>query len=1135
MNPREEETSHKEISPFAVWAAKNLKDRGDNKGNNEVRIKELLYRISPHLHPRIVESLSFDSNNSTLKIDINKKASQEFVDRIMHDLQKFKPQQQGGSLTISVPETDFESIVEKKYSLDREEHYVGFARDIKDTTDAFDYEIIERKPSGRTKGVKLGNAYIKKMDLSKKDLLDFFTYITLHHFLGTKSPQVDLIKDKKNNVWMVSRSLSQTYSKQDKVKTKKFERADNSLSVFDKNINMKSVGKLILLAALFRLTDLHSENIGIVSSEHTSKLSIVDYTSSQRASSLDFSGATSWKMLFSLLENKYKNLVPDRIKKLIDELRIDIPSFVAATHAILQPLTENIDKTKSIFYVGKERTIFEKKSETFAKAVETSYRETLEKLKKIGFHPSSTEFDSSLHTKDRYTIEEILENQKKMFIEAGLNLEGAVNSITKKDADIQEALINYDADLIEKLMERREDFSDNIGAAINVAINKKNERFLYYLFKQIDIFNFFKKNPVYVQHLFNQHLIGPLNVIHQSGYNLFKSHQNELFALNGDSFFDFIVACQNNIGSRDFAKYVNDYLLQHQNDLPVIRHRLLELKKTNEDMAEQFLNTLSMINQLNLFCAHDNGIRDSIELYSNTNQFSNVLSDYFQSQISTFTQLIVFISELSKSGIDQTRLWKNKDRIAKIKNFLMNDLTSMNIIFALDHVPEFHFSPEELIHFLTKLNLDDFLFVLEHVIKRKPQDEFIVHNIMGSNDFVKYVNNYLIQYQNNLPAIRQRLLALKDRHEKIAEKFLNALSMINRMNLFCLSDNDIYAGIKLYANTSQFSKILSDYFQYRISTFAQLTQFISALSKSGIDQAQLLKLQEKVGIEKIKSFLMSEPTLINISFAFENVPEFNLSSDELIVIAQKSNSKDFLDVLEIVKKYNTSQITINDLAHDAIIVCLNNAVEENNLETVKSCLAYVDSKEVNIESNEKISKTNSPTFHYLKMHNINIKLHSNKISELDLVACIQGMQSCINFLKKSHDSAPFTTLCTNLLNVYSEYKTQVGIITPGRLNNLWELVSQVGQACYLYMNSENTNSSFGILEKNASRLCHQVTEAHKKEGALFFTSEVISAIPLPFFQNLKNPSGFLSSKLSTLIQEAIDKSKTTDISLKSSQ
>ncbi len=803
MDPRE-------VSPFEVWAAKNIK----GSGNNEVRMKELLYRVSPHLHPRIVESLSFDAENSTLKIKVKvtDQCSQEFINRIMQDLHAFNPHQQDGNLTISVPETNFESNVEKNYSLYGKEAYIRIARNIKDTTDEFDYEIIEKKPSGNTSGVKLGNAYIKKMDKDKINLINFFTYVALHHFLGTKSPQIDLIKDNNNDVWIVSRGLSQTYSKQDKVKIKKFTTLDSSPSfvkghslestTVNENVNMKSVGKLMLLSVIFGLADLDSKNMGIISSGNTSKLSIVDFVN-KPVPPPDFSVATSWNELYSVFENQYKQYYSGTylLQKLIYKLKNDIPHFIQAIYAILQPLTENKQKTKSIFYVKRELTIFEDKKQTFAEVIEKAYSETLEKLNKIGFDPSSTQFSN---TSSKPTIKEILNKQKDMLINAGLNLEKAVNLINIKDVTIlQQLLTHYDGDLINELMKRGADFSNTFAIALSVAINYNNEHFLCYLFEQINI---------------------------------------------------------------------NQYLQEHEHDLPVIRQGLLLLKTMNRDLFEKYLDSASMVTQLNLFSLPEKDIRD---------------------------------------------------------------------------------------------------------------------------------------------------------------------------------------GVKLYANTELFFNVLKDYVNYRITTVNQLIEFISVLLEARPDP-------------------------------------FN-------------NTK---------------------LAHDAIILCLNKAVQQNNIEAIKLCLGKIGLEEVTIPSNNNAMDVF--TLHYLDMHNINVKFNQNTISENNLVGLIHAMHSHIQYLKVTDPSNPFLTLCDNLLNVYSIYKTKVDSISPDRLANLRQLASQVGKACYLYMNTRDSNSCFARLSQSATQLCLDITEAHKKEGTLSFTSEIVSAFPLPFFQNLKNPGGFLSSKLSTLIQEAIDKSKTPD-------
>lgn len=422
------ESTDQKINSLEDWAKKNLKNI---EGGIEVILKELLYKISPHLHPRVIKSLAFDPKTTSLIININQKASSEFMDRIKADFNSFKPRKQNKSLEIQLPKADFETYVNTEFLPKNELQYIGVAREIKKVTDEFDYKIIEPKPTGRAIGVKLGNAYIKKMSFNEREVIDIFNYVILHNFLGTKAPQIDLIRDEQSQLWVSSQSLSQTYTKNEITKNKNFNTL-LGLKLNDITQNIKSLGKIVLLSSILRLSDLHQNNLGFINSKSGHKYSIVDhaFSSFRYSKTPNFKLVKSWNDLCDMLE---KDLFARKqtfiLDKLFSKLQNQPESLKQAAYAIMQPFSENNLRAKSIFNVNKQGDfIFENKSQTFSETIDKAYNETISKFKTVLSDLSSQKLENT-----DLTLEERLKMHKDRIQAVGLELEQTVNLLKNKD------------------------------------------------------------------------------------------------------------------------------------------------------------------------------------------------------------------------------------------------------------------------------------------------------------------------------------------------------------------------------------------------------------------------------------------------------------------------------------------------------------------------------------------------------------------------------------------------------------------------------------------------------------------------------------------------------------------------------
>src|ERR1700722_3760896 len=76
-------------------------------------LKQALYALSPHLHPRIIQSLSFDSAQGKLEIIINEKAPQKLLTVIHNEFQNYKFDQKGHTIMIDVPQKNIELLIKE--------------------------------------------------------------------------------------------------------------------------------------------------------------------------------------------------------------------------------------------------------------------------------------------------------------------------------------------------------------------------------------------------------------------------------------------------------------------------------------------------------------------------------------------------------------------------------------------------------------------------------------------------------------------------------------------------------------------------------------------------------------------------------------------------------------------------------------------------------------------------------------------------------------------------------------------------------------------------------------------------------------------------------------------------------------
>lgn len=376
-------------------------------------LRNLLYEFSVYLHPRIVKLLQWNVIHKQLLITLDPRVYSEFIDRVILDFSPLVEIKFDEKIIIDVPNKNLESLVMllNTYKDQRvEKQGRQIARKIKETSSVFDLALIDEK-KGLKPGVRLGDIYVKRLifdgDKSKKDIIEFYIYVILRNILGTKSPEVNVLVDKENAVWMTSQSLSMEYEKEGIRKEKKFQELRSLPSyqftflrrtpVIDKSIiDLKSVAKVLLLSILLSLGDLHIENAGVVNSKNKLKLAIVDFSVVFEDTIFDLSEVSSWATLLSVLSRQfdilnigYGIMVP-ALPQLVDSLVNDITQFTAAVDAIWAPNTELRGKAKTV--LDSKTKFFKFRSQTFIEACRQSYVETMGLFLQAGFERSNISY-----------------------------------------------------------------------------------------------------------------------------------------------------------------------------------------------------------------------------------------------------------------------------------------------------------------------------------------------------------------------------------------------------------------------------------------------------------------------------------------------------------------------------------------------------------------------------------------------------------------------------------------------------------------------------------------------------------------------------------------------------------------------
>jgi len=589
---------------------------------------------------------------------------------------------------------------------------------------------------------------------------------------------------------------------------------------------------------------------------------------------------------------------------------------------------------------------------------------------------------------------------------------------------LQLILAHYHPDIIDTLMQMKVQFTQNIEVAVDVAINNDNEKFLLYLFDQINIPTYFGAHPTDIVHLFKRNMLNPLKIIHQQGYDLFLSHQDYLLALDFNTLCELVIISKRKIAKHILGAFLNQYLMQHHDQLATIRNTLVKLQTSNIEIADIFINELSIVNRLDLFSLAANDFHIGTRLFANTLQF-NILSDYFKWRISTCADLIQFVSSLIHIGHDQKKLClllMQGNGQHKIKSMLMEETDITNINSILNYFNELHFSLDDLVHFFRQLDLSHFIDVIKRITT----------------------------------------------HEQPNKTFVNLMH-------FAAYHGDI--------------------------------TLFAALIKMGVD----INCQNAQG-----------KTPLHIAAETKNIELLELlitaNADFTISDHERTKPIDILiqnDLLDIVIDH--TKLIQSIISDQCAYVLLNKSAQRGDLNMVCLCLDQIGLHHVTVDEckDEGIR-------HYLDMHNIIVNLHREQSGSMehDLMESIKTIQLTIHFLIHSGNKNVFLDLCDNLLNVYSEYRKLEKNITPQRMACLHVLILQVCYKCCSYMKNHDSTRCQTDLLHQARRIRDDVSDNHKKQGALSFTT----FIPLRFFQDQKEPGGVISSRLATIIQDAIHQS-----------
>ncbi len=198
-------------------------------------LKKLLCGVSPHLHSRIIKSVR--QNDDNLELAVDKKASREFIAKMINELSIEKEDEKNTStpsleVTLESTEEDGYHLRIKALNSDKDLNFIiselekrqkdwEVIWDIKNATERFDFSLIELKTLGGKSNVKFDNLFIKAFDPGSVEIVEYFAYVVLRKFLGTKSPEVNIIRGEQY-FWMESKDLSHSYEKNGSTKENKF-------------------------------------------------------------------------------------------------------------------------------------------------------------------------------------------------------------------------------------------------------------------------------------------------------------------------------------------------------------------------------------------------------------------------------------------------------------------------------------------------------------------------------------------------------------------------------------------------------------------------------------------------------------------------------------------------------------------------------------------------------------------------------------------------------------------------------------------------------------------------------------------------------------------------------------------------
>lgn len=189
---------------------------------SELELKQLLCDASVHLHARIIMSACIMKD--TIVFAIPDRAPPLFLESIQRDFAPLKTTlsaiENNHCIALSHSEKsgDIQFLL---VSLKKMSHRVAVVWDVKQGTDRFDFSVLYPKERGSQRGFKADNIFLKEFLFEYSDIHEFFAYLVLNKLLGTKSPQVDLIKGEQS-YWMTSQDLSRSYKKDDIKKEKRF-------------------------------------------------------------------------------------------------------------------------------------------------------------------------------------------------------------------------------------------------------------------------------------------------------------------------------------------------------------------------------------------------------------------------------------------------------------------------------------------------------------------------------------------------------------------------------------------------------------------------------------------------------------------------------------------------------------------------------------------------------------------------------------------------------------------------------------------------------------------------------------------------------------------------------------------------